>query len=127
MNISFPTAIATKLAQLIGLLKATQENITEPDDPQSSYLLAAWARICKILGSDFAPYLDIVMPPLLRSAQIKPDFAILESEYNVNVFVNPSIFCMICRRFGHHSKTNHIIDISATQILIQRDSGGRCP
>ncbi|TPX44882.1 hypothetical protein SeLEV6574_g04238 [Synchytrium endobioticum] len=71
---------APNATELIGLLKTTQESIIEPDDPQSSYILAAWARVCKALGADFAPYLDIVMPPLLKSAQIKPDFTVLETE-----------------------------------------------
>ncbi|TPX30988.1 hypothetical protein SmJEL517_g05575 [Synchytrium microbalum] len=74
---------APNAAELIDLLKTTQAGITEQDDPQSSYLLAAWARICKTLGHDFAPYLDIVMPPLLKSAQIKPDFAVCETEEEI--------------------------------------------
>ena len=49
----------------------------EPDDPQISYLLSSWARIGAILGEDFIPFLPIVMPPLLRSATIKPDLALL--------------------------------------------------
>ena len=53
-------------------------SITEPDDPQASYLLGAWARICKVMGSEFTPYLDTVMPPLIKAAQIKPDFMVLE-------------------------------------------------
>jgi hypothetical protein len=54
--------------------------VTEPDDPQSYYLLHAWARICKVLGPDFAPYIQHVMPSLLRSAQLKPDFTIIDGE-----------------------------------------------
>ena len=49
----------------------------EADDPQISYLLSSWARIGAILGEDFIPFLPIVMPPLLRSATIKPDLALL--------------------------------------------------
>ena len=43
------------------------------DDPTNSYMLSAGARICKCLGQEFLPYLSIVMPPLLHSAQLKPD------------------------------------------------------
>ncbi|KAI8917831.1 hypothetical protein PhCBS80983_g00962 [Powellomyces hirtus] len=64
---------------LIELLRVTQESITDPDDPQSSYLLAAWARICKVLEADFVPYLSFVLPPLMKSAQLKPDFALIDS------------------------------------------------
>ncbi|KAI1316705.1 hypothetical protein EDD11_009594 [Mortierella claussenii] len=69
--------------EFIKLLVHTQTTATEPDDPQVAYLLASWARVCKVLGRDFVPYLDIVMPPLLASAQLKPDFAVLDPEDDV--------------------------------------------
>ena len=31
-----------------------------------------WGGV-QVLGQDFLPYMDIVMPPLLRAAQLKPD------------------------------------------------------
>ncbi|KAG0331637.1 hypothetical protein BG000_010719 [Podila horticola] len=67
----------------IKLLVQTQTSVTESDDPQVYYLLTAWARICKVLGRDFVPYLDIVMPPLLASAQLKPDFAVVDPDDDV--------------------------------------------
>nr|KAJ0203128.1 hypothetical protein LSAT_V11C500246060 [Lactuca sativa] len=39
-------------------------------------LLQAWARLCKCLGQDFLPYMNVVMPPLLHSVQLKPDVTI---------------------------------------------------
>ncbi|KAL1918162.1 uncharacterized protein VTP21DRAFT_3428 [Calcarisporiella thermophila] len=71
---------APNASDFIDLLVQTQQSITEADDPQISYLLGAWARVCKVLGTDFVPYLPVVMPPLLKSAQLKPDFAILDGE-----------------------------------------------
>jgi hypothetical protein len=68
--------------EFIDLLIVSQQSIVDADDPQSSYLLATWARICKVLGTDFVPYLDFVMPPLLASAQHRPDFAVLEPDEN---------------------------------------------
>lgn len=62
----------------IEILKSIQASITDTDDPQSSYLLAAWARICKVLGTDFAPFLDLVLPHLFTLAQVKPDFTVLD-------------------------------------------------
>jgi hypothetical protein len=62
------------------MLKATQDSISEDDDPQISYLIASWARVCKVLGKDFEPYLQFVMPPLIKSASHKPDFAVMDSE-----------------------------------------------
>ncbi|KAL8170916.1 hypothetical protein V2J09_022720 [Rumex salicifolius] len=40
----------------------------------------AWARLCKCLGQDFLPYLSVVMPPLLLSAQLKPDVTITTAD-----------------------------------------------
>lgn len=65
---------------LIDVMIATQHSATDPDDPQISYLLASWARICKVLCQDFVPYLEVVMPSLLASARHRPDFAILEPD-----------------------------------------------
>lgn len=53
-------------------------SITDSDDPQASYLITAWGRICRTLGTQFAQFLPNVMPPLLESAKLKPDFAIID-------------------------------------------------
>ena len=60
---------ATSFIELLGSI---QSSITDEDDPQSSYLLSAWARVCKVMGDDFAPYLNLVLPPLLKTAELKP-------------------------------------------------------
>lgn len=63
----------------MNLLKIRQEQVVDSDDPQYSYLLSAWARIAKVVGINFVPYLNYVLPPLLANAQLKPDLAVLES------------------------------------------------
>jgi hypothetical protein len=40
----------------------------------------AWTRLCKCLGRDFIQYLQVVMPPLLKSAQLKPDVQVTDAE-----------------------------------------------
>ncbi|KAI5304014.1 hypothetical protein KEM56_006956 [Ascosphaera pollenicola] len=70
---------ALALVQLLGKI---QENIRDADDPQSSYLLHCWGRMCRILGPDFIPYLPAVMPPLLEVAAAKADVQILDDEDN---------------------------------------------
>ena len=62
---------------IMNLMRRVQD-ACESDDPQTSYMLAAWARICKVLGPDFIEYLPVVMPPLLRSAQLKADLAVVD-------------------------------------------------
>jgi hypothetical protein len=41
-----------------------------------TYLLQAWARCCKCLGKDFAPYLPVVMPTLLFAAMQQAEFEV---------------------------------------------------
>ncbi|CAL8094141.1 unnamed protein product [Calicophoron daubneyi] len=66
------------------LMKTQTQNDTDAagddDDPQTSYMISAWARICKLLGRDFENYLPIVMPQVLRSACIKPEICILDND-----------------------------------------------
>jgi len=50
------------------------------DDPQLSYMISAWARICKILGKQFQPYLPVVMGPVLKAASMKPEVALLDAD-----------------------------------------------
>lgn len=47
--------------------------------PQISYMISAWARMCKILGKEFQQYLPVVMGPLMKTASIKPEVALLDS------------------------------------------------
>eukprot|EP00794_Sanderia_malayensis_P010931 gene10931-12092_t len=64
------------------LLLKTQSGIEEleVDDPIISYLISAWARMCKIIGKDFVQYLPVVMPNVLKAAQIKPEVALLDAD-----------------------------------------------
>lgn len=43
-------------------------------------MISAWARMCKIMGAEFQPYLQLVMPAVLKAAQIKPDMQIMDNE-----------------------------------------------
>lgn len=67
-------------SDVMQLLLQTQSGVDqlEADDPQISYLISAWARMCKIIGPDFVKYLSVVMPPVLKAAQIKPEVALLD-------------------------------------------------
>jgi len=37
--------------------------------------------MCKILGKEFQQYLPVVMGPLMKTASIKPEVALLDSKY----------------------------------------------
>ena len=68
---------------LVQILGNVQSGIVDEDDPQESYLLHCWGRMCRVLGQDFVPYLPAVMPPLLKLAQAKADIQLLDNEENV--------------------------------------------
>ena len=56
------------------------QNKDSPIDPGDTmlnhYLIATWAKVCQALGPDFEPYLPVVMPSLLRTANAKADVSI---------------------------------------------------
>lgn len=68
--------------QVMDMLLKTQTEGGEmsDDDPQLSYMISAWARICKILGKQFQPYLPLVMGPVLKAASMKPEVALLDAD-----------------------------------------------
>nr|GMD21565.1 importin-5-like [Ipomoea batatas] len=66
--------------QVMEVLMSLQGSQLDSDDPTTSYMLQAWARLCKCLGQDFLPYMSVVMPPLLQSAQLKPDVTITSAD-----------------------------------------------
>lgn len=68
---------AQTLVQLLGTI---QQNIVDTDDPQASYLLHCWGRMCRVMGQDFLPYLPGVIPPLLELAGAKADIQLLDDE-----------------------------------------------
>lgn len=72
--------MANQALELVQTLAAIQDNITDSDDPQSQYLLHCWGRMCRVLGIDFVPFLDRVMPPLLALASAKADIQLLEND-----------------------------------------------
>ncbi|KAI9666712.1 MAG: hypothetical protein M1821_004648 [Bathelium mastoideum] len=70
-------------AALVQLLGQIQQNITDADDPQSSYLLHCWGRMCRVLKKDFTPYLPAVIPPLMELAGAKADIQLLDDDEQV--------------------------------------------
>lgn len=74
--------------QVMEVLMTLQGSQMETDDPTTSYMLQAWARLCKCLGQDFLPYMSVVMPPLLQSAQLKPDVTITSADSDADIDVS---------------------------------------
>merc|ERR1712216_883316 len=55
-------------ALLMDAIQKTQQ-VLKDDDTQVSYIQQAYSRICRVLGKDFIPYMQYVMPALLASAR----------------------------------------------------------
>ena len=72
-------ADASEVMQLLLSSQVKGEEMAD-DDPQMSYMISAWARICKILGAEFAPYLPMVMDPVMKTASMKPEVALLDND-----------------------------------------------
>ncbi|CAJ0932797.1 unnamed protein product, partial [Mesorhabditis belari] len=68
--------------EIMNMLADTMPNLP-PDDPQTTYMISSWTRICKVLGPLFAPYLPLVMPPIIRSVEYAPEVTVVDdSEAN---------------------------------------------
>jgi len=49
---------------LIDLMIQLQSSQFEQTDPQKTYILAGWQRLCLVYGKDLAAYLDRILPSL---------------------------------------------------------------
>lgn len=45
-----------------------------------SYLLTAWEKLCYLMADEFIPYLDQIVPTLLKIASLNPEFKTSEEE-----------------------------------------------
>lgn len=82
----------TDAVRLSQLMITIQNQIVDADDPRSSYLMdgkntlnygfffffwnfwsfLAWSNVCQSLGAAFEPFLQYVVPNLLKTASYKP-------------------------------------------------------
>ncbi|VVC43442.1 Hypothetical protein CINCED_3A008021 [Cinara cedri] len=69
-------------SEVMDLMLATHnkdEKLAE-DDPQTSYLISSWARMCKIMGKQFEQYLPLVIGPVLNAASMRPEVALVDND-----------------------------------------------
>jgi len=71
-----PEIFATKSHDIIQAMLYIQKSNLDEKDPQRSYLLSAWQRICLIMKTDFTPYLEEILPPILSMATLKPSMGV---------------------------------------------------
>ncbi|KAI0983856.1 hypothetical protein GJ496_008474 [Pomphorhynchus laevis] len=53
---------------------------SQSDDIELTFILAAWSRLCMILGKDFASYLPLIMDPIIKAASFKPQITLVPDE-----------------------------------------------
>lgn len=75
-----PDKFMNDASEVMDLLLKTHTEDLPDDDPQTSYLISAWSRICKVMGKRFEQYLPLVMGPVLRTAAMKPEVALLDND-----------------------------------------------
>lgn len=64
--------------EIMQTLLASGLNFDEEDDPEISYMISSWARMCKILGPEFAQYLPHVMPNVMKAAEFTPNVNVVD-------------------------------------------------
>ncbi|KAG4167661.1 hypothetical protein ERO13_A13G209350v2 [Gossypium hirsutum] len=101
--------------QVMEVLMSLQGSQMETDDPTTSYMLQAWARLCKCLGQDFLPYMTVVIPPLLQSAQLKPDVTITSADSDNDIEDSDDerlYFVTVLSKFASKKLFSHVIYFS---------------
>ncbi|TGZ80208.1 ARM repeat-containing protein [Ascodesmis nigricans] len=76
-------AMGQDAIRLVNVLGRIQQSVADPDDPQGSYLMHCWGRMCRVLRNAFLPYLPAVMPPLLELASAKADVHLLDDDEQI--------------------------------------------
>ncbi|KAJ4456603.1 putative Ran-binding protein 6 [Paratrimastix pyriformis] len=66
--------------EILQVLYQFQTSHPEDDDPRVGYWHQAWCRVCKIMGPDFGPYLEFVIPPLLETASLEPKIKVQDAD-----------------------------------------------
>ena len=75
-----PDVFKAQSQNIITSMMAIQGSQMDQNDPQRSYLLTAWQRVCLILKGDFTPYLQQILPSILTMASLKPTMEVAGTE-----------------------------------------------
>ncbi|CAD6185409.1 unnamed protein product [Caenorhabditis auriculariae] len=68
---------------IMNSLSAQMGNLSV-EDPQCSYMISSWTRFCTVLGPDFAPFLPMIMGPILRAATFSLEYAVVDDQEKQN-------------------------------------------
>lgn len=65
---------------VVSAMLEVQNKQLDSKDPQRTYLLSAWQRICLLLKKEFTPFLQQVIPSLFAMATLNPEMSIQGAE-----------------------------------------------
>ncbi|KAJ9703056.1 hypothetical protein PVL29_004711 [Vitis rotundifolia] len=106
--------------EVVELLISLQESQMETDDPMRICILEVWGRLCKCLGKEFLPYMNVAMPHLLQSAaQLKIDFTNKLLNASLNLLEEKARACnMLCSCAAELKEDFHLwIDEVANTLI----------
>eukprot|EP01111_Echinosteliopsis_oligospora_P006765 TRINITY_DN2110_c0_g1_i3.p1 TRINITY_DN2110_c0_g1~~TRINITY_DN2110_c0_g1_i3.p1 ORF type:complete len:870 (-),score=260.72 TRINITY_DN2110_c0_g1_i3:783-3392(-) len=69
------------------------------------YLHQASARMCRVLGSSFVPYLAILMPPLIATAAAKADLTVMDEDEDPGVVEGWEFYLVGDKKLGVHTSS----------------------
>lgn len=78
-----PELFRSDAIELVRILLQVQDEIGD-DDPLVRYVQQSWARLCKVLGEEFAQFLPRITPSLLKTAALPPDVEIHDGTYRTH-------------------------------------------
>jgi len=61
---------------VINAMLEIQNKQLDSRDPQKTYILSAWQRICLLMKKEFSPYLKTVLPSIFQMATLNPEMSI---------------------------------------------------
>jgi importin-5 len=96
--------------RLVNDLATIQKNITDDADPQASYLLHCWGRMCRVLEKDFVPFLPGVIEPLAAMASAKADLQLLDDEDTKNQILEEEGWELVPLKGKHIAIKTSVLD-----------------
>lgn len=78
-------------------------------------MISAWARMCKIFGTEFTQYLPLVMPSVMKAASIKPEVAVIDGLSRISLFSMQKIIILL--GFFKGSRSYCIINFMKLELL----------
>jgi importin-5 len=96
--------------RLVKDLATIQESITDDADPQASYLLHCWGRMCRVLEKDFVPFLEGVIRPLAAMASATPDLQLLDDDDSKNQILEEDGWELVPLKGKHIAIKTSVLD-----------------